>query len=212
MDGYETLRVWLVNRDADDDSARWLHFGGVVWVCSKSQKGRRRERESRGGDGKKMRSWSVPFPKVICTSDPRLQGGSATCLNHQLFTKNGLCSVYVSYCAMMRVHSEGWRDGGTEEVRGYGAVEEWLRTVELRDESRTGILFCQLECANGNVRAPGKLMNLIGEMPPLLPNAWSIAVVFSGRWYFSLLFFDCFFHLAWLFAVKSLMVNFESRK
>lgn len=31
--------------------------------------------------------------------------------------------------------------------------------------------FVNWECANGNVRAAGKLMNLIGEMPPLPPNA-----------------------------------------
>lgn len=89
---------------------------------------------------------------------------------------------------MTRLHSKRRRDGGSG-VWECGAVQEWLPCVELRDESRTGILFCQLECANGNVRAAGKLMNLIGEMPPLSSNAWSIAIVFSGRW----CFFSCYF-------------------
>lgn len=122
-----------------------------------------------------------------------------------------------------------WRGcaGEMAEERGvwggwmYGAAEEWLPGAELRDESQTGILFCQLECANGNVRAAGKLMNLIGEMPPLSPNAWSIAIVFCGCWsfffffgcccFFVLLFFDCFLFLAWLSVVKSLMVNSVSQ-
>lgn len=79
-----------------------------------------------------------------------------------------------------------WKRGG----RGWRA--EWLPAVKLSDESRTGILFCQLECANGNVRAPWKLMNLMGEMPPLWANAWSIAIVFSERWCFCLLFIYLF--------------------
>lgn len=117
----------------------------------------------------------------------------------------GVRSVYVLYPVMMRRHSKGWRNGGTKERRVYGAVEEWLPREELRDGSRTGILFCQLECANGNVRVAEKLMNLMGEMPPLSANAWSIAIVSSGPWCFSLLFFDCFLHLAWLFVEQSLM-------
>lgn len=159
-----------------------------------------------------MRSWSAPYPKVIGTSDPRLQGCSATCLNHQLFTKNGLCCVYVSYCATMRVHSEGCREGGEEEARVYGAVEEWLPSVELRDESRTGILFCQLECANGNVRAPGKLMNLIGDATSLAKCLINCRCLLWALIFFRCYFLIVFFHLVWLFAVKSLMVNFESGK
>lgn len=64
--------------------------------------------------------------------------------------------------------------------------------MELRDESQTGILFCQLECANGNVRAARKLMNLMGEMPPLsrtpdqLPLSFLSADVF--RCYFLIVF------------------------
>lgn len=103
-----------------------------------------------------------------------------------------LCSLPRHDEAALEEQRRGW-------VSVYGAVEEWLPGVELKDESRTGILFCQLECANGNVRAAGKLMNLIGEMPPLSPNAWSIAIVSAGRQCFSLLFFDCFLRLAWLF-------------
>lgn len=106
------------------------------------------------------------------------------------------------------------RKGGTG--RGgleCGAVEEWLPSMELRDESRTGILFCQLECANGDVRAGAKLMNLIGEMPPLSPNAWSIAIVFSVRCTFVAYYFLIVFSAGpGCFAAKILMVNFESRK
>lgn len=170
-----------------------------------------REREKR-----RERRWWGENEKLKCALPwgdlykwPRIEG---MLRSMRAPLKNAVRPVYVSYAVMMRLHSKGWRDGGTEGVRVYGAVEEWLPGVELRDESRTGILFCQLECANGNVRAAGKLMNLIGEMPPLSPNAWSIAIVSSGRWCFSLLFFDCFLRMAWLFAVKSLMVNFESRK
>lgn len=110
---------------------------------------------------------------------------SVACLFLKLKPKKRACVVFMFYML-------SWRGcaGEMAEERGvwggwmYGAAEEWLPGAELRDESQTGILFCQLECANGNVRAAGKLMNLIGEMPPLSPNAWSIAIVFCGCWSF----------------------------
>lgn len=167
--------------------------------------GRARERgrgggTERGGDGKKMKRWSVPFPEVICTSDPRLKGCSAACALLRLprKTRRALCLCFPprhDEAALSGVEEQ--RGGGRARV--YGAVEEWLPGVELKDESRTGILFCQLECANGNVRAAGKLMNLIAEMPPLSPNAWSIAIVYLGRRCFSVVIF-------WLFSPPGLAV------
>lgn len=168
--------------------------------------------------GGKWKAEMCPSPRWFAqvTSDC-----SVACLFLKLKPKKRACVVFMFYML-------SWRGctGEMAEERGvwggwmYGAAEEWLPGAELRDESQTGILFCQLECANGNVRAAGKLMNLIGEMPPLSPNAWSIAIVFCGCWsfffgcccFFVVLFFDCFLFLAWLSVVKSLMVNFESRK
>lgn len=167
--------------------------------------GMQEERARAGGENKRQERWRwwEDNEKLKCALPwgdlykwPQIEGvlsGMRIPLTPQ---QSGVRSVYVPYPVMMRLHW-GSRGGGVVSV--YGAVEEWLPGVELRDESQTGILFCQLECANGNVRAAGKLMNLIGEMPPLSPNAWSIAIVSAGRQCFSLLFFDCFLRLAWLF-------------
>ena len=158
------------------------------------------QEERGGGDaerGKRQGSrWWEENDKLKCalpwgSSDPQIEGMLSGMHSPLTPLEEVVRRAYVSYSIMMRLHSKGGRDAGTEAERAYGAAEEWLPSVELRDESRTGILFCQLECANGNVRAAGKLMNLIGEMPPLSPYAWSIAIVFFGRWCF-LLFFDCF--------------------
>lgn len=147
-----------------------------------------------------MKSWSVPFPWGDLYKWPQTEGtlgGKRTPLT------KGVRSVYVSYSVMMRLRSWGMEEWRNRRVGGGGSVWRSGGVITRRGaegwEPRTGILFCQLECANGNVRAAGKLMNLIGEMPPLSPNAWSIAIVFPGRWCFSLLFFDCFLRLAWLF-------------
>lgn len=110
--------------DADDDSRRWLHFGGLVYVCRKSERERERggkkrrwkkkERDKRNGDNKKMKSCSVPSPEVICRSDPRLKGCSVACVLLQPPPAQGVDSVYVSYSVMMSLHSKGWRDGKME--------------------------------------------------------------------------------------------------
>lgn len=149
--------------------------------------------------GRKWTDWRVPFPAVIYVSDPSLKKCAV------------VCSLCKKACVLFIFCPPSWWvfTGDTEGVSG--AMQEWLPVVELRDESRTSILFCQLDCANGNVRAAGKLMNLIGQMPPLPPNAWSIAIVFPERQCF-LLFFDCFPHLARPSVVRGLMVNFELRK
>lgn len=149
--------------------------------------------------GRKWMNWRIFFPDVIYMSDHSLKKCSVV---RSLCKK--ACVLFIFYPLSWWVFT-----GDTEGVSG--AMQEWLPVVELRDESRTSILFCQLDCANGNVRAPGKLMNLIGEMPPLPANAWSIAIVFPTRPCFSL-FFDCFPHMARLSVVRGLMVNFELRK
>lgn len=118
---------------------------------------------------------------------PQIAQWHASSLNSSQKKGHALCLCFI--CCHDEAALERWQKrGGFGGGWMYGAAEEWLPGAELRDESQTGILFCQLECANGNVRAAGKLMNLIGEMPPLSPNAWSIAIVFCGCWSF---FFGC---------------------
>lgn len=137
--------VW--QGDADDDSRRWLHWEGVVWVCRKSKKGgdkgsRESVRETR--EVVMGRKWKVevcPSPEVIYTSDPRPKAHSVA--NALLWQKAYALFMFLTPswwgCAL-----EGWRNGGTEGLGGvgvYGAVEEWLPGVELRDESRERVFY-----------------------------------------------------------------------
>lgn len=101
-------------------------------------------------------------PDVTCTRDFSLKEYPQA---YQTPLQKVMCCVHILFSAMMSLHR---RDGGGAWC---SAGRSDYPAVELRNERRTGILFCQLECANGNVRAVGKLMNLIGEMAPLLPNA-----------------------------------------
>lgn len=116
--------------DADDDSGRWLHFGGG---CLGMQEERDEESESQRQE---RWWWWEENEKLKCALPwgdlykwPQIEGM--------------LCGMHTDFAAYVQFifPSLSWwcctlRDGGTEGGWECGAVEEWLPGVELRDVER----------------------------------------------------------------------------
>lgn len=194
--GGKTLMMILGDSCASEEVFR---YAGKVRRADLEQK----TREVPAVMGKKMKSWSVPFPEVICTSDPRAKGCSVACILTSSF---------------LPCHDEAalW---GVEEQRldELGSLEKWLSSVPLRDECGYLILsigVCKWKCQSGRKTNESDRRDA-SSLAKCLINCHCLfwVLYFLFPLFFGLLFFDCFFStgLGW-FAAKILRVNFESVK
>lgn len=125
-------------------------------------------------------SIEAPLSCKYSLSDSR-EGGCSSCLRFV-------------HSVMMRLHSDVLGQRGnrrSESLVVHRRSDYLLQCWGMR--ARPGILFCQFVCANGNVRASGKLMDLIGEMPPLWRMLDQLPLSFSGA--------DVFSYFFWLFSL-----------
>lgn len=88
-----------------------------------------------------------------------------------------------------------WRTGATgkqEEWEPGGASEEWLPAAVLRDESQAGYFILSIRVCKWKCQSVWKTNGSDRRDATSLENAWSIAIVFFGRWCFQLFFLIVF--------------------